>query len=196
VRLIPNRLARPAATLIAAISLVSLCSSTAHALTIESPLLITSEGVLGTVRPGVPFGSNVVDDYANILLDMTTNTSKTVDGQFYYRNTATDPGSGEVSSTDFITGTGTFVDGGWEYLAAKYDGPNGGLVLIYLGGESAIIPETSYSLWTNKKGQGYTLSGWIAFNSIQLDQPVPDGGSSFPFLGSALLLLGILRRHV
>jgi hypothetical protein len=164
-------------------------------------LTLDSEGVLGTVRPGVPFGSNVVDDYTNYLLNLNLNTTTTFEGQTYIRDDTVDPGSGTVSSTDYITGTGTFVESGWEYVAAKYDGPNGGIVVFYVGGESLTLTETSYDLWTNKQGQGYGLSGWVAFNTwVPPPSPptttVPDGGSTLTLLGSVLLALGTLRRKL
>jgi hypothetical protein len=183
---------------------VCICMSAraAHALTIDSPLTLNSDGVLGTVRPGVPFSEPEVDDYVNFLLDMSLNSTTTSDGQTYVRNTALDPGTGSVSSTDYLTGTGTFVEAGWEYLAAKYDGPNGGLVVIYLGGESATLPTTSWNLWVNKQGKGYGLSGWIAYNTVCLvnctlpDEPepsVPDSGSTAMLLGSVLFALAVSR---
>jgi hypothetical protein len=187
---------KPAAILAAAFVFTCTIASTAQAITITSPLTLDSEGVLGTVRPGVPFGSTVVDDYTNYLLDLNLNTTTTFEGQTYIRDDTVDPGSGTVSSTDYITGTGTFVESGWEYVAAKYDGPNGGIVVFYVGGESLTLTQTSYDLWTNKKGQGYELSGWVAFNTWLPPTTIPDGGSTLTLLGSAVVIFAMLCRRV
>ena len=77
--------------------------------------------------------------------------------------------------------------GGFLYLFAKYDGPNYGSEVWYVGGLTGIItiPATA---------GGYGLSGWTLFNPGGTN--VPEGGSTIAFLGLALTAAELLRRGV
>ena len=86
------------------------------------------------------------------------------------------------------TGHGTTIDLGtglYSYLFAKYDGPNFGAEVWYVGNLSGIItiPATA---------GGYGLSLWKLFGPGQ----VPDGGATVMLLGAALSALGIVRRFL
>jgi hypothetical protein len=73
----------------------------------------------------------------------------------------------------------------YTYLFAKYDGPNYGSEVWYVGDLSGIIsiPATA--------GR-YGLSGWTLFGPGV--PGVPDGGTTAMLLGAALGVLGMARR--
>src|SRR6266480_1220545 len=85
------------------------------------------------------------------------------------------------STTTINLGTGLY-----SYLYAKYDGPNYGAEVWYVGNLSGIItiPAT---------GGGFALSGWTLFGP---GGRVPDGGPTVMLLGAALCGIGILRRFI
>ena len=88
-------------------------------------------------------------------------------------------------------GTGTSVDLGggglYTYLFAKYDGPNYGSEVWYVGDLSGIITIPA-------EAGGYGLSGWTLFGPG--GQGVPDGGTTAMLLGTALGALGMARRYI
>src|SRR5262249_11742812 len=87
-------------------------------------------------------------------------------------------------------GTGTSVDLGsglYTYLFAKYDGPNQGSIVWYVGNLSGTI--TIPGFW----GQ-YQLSGWTLFGPGV--PGVPDAGTTAMLLGAALGALGMARRFL
>ena len=176
------------ATLAVAIACAGAVTSNAYALTINDPY------VLGIVKDAVPFSDASTVTYINTLLSQPLNSGPTTIGTEAYTRNSYDPvgDSGSVSLSDYDTGTGTTVESGWEYLIAKYDGPNGGAVVFYLGGAAYTLPVDSFDIWTNKSGQGYGLSGWKVFNSVT----VPDGGSTLTLFGSALFVFAMLRRRI
>ncbi|HEY6226242.1 MAG TPA: VPDSG-CTERM sorting domain-containing protein [Verrucomicrobiae bacterium] len=77
---------------------------------------------------------------------------------------------------------------GYVYLAAKWDGPNGGAMVYDLQGLAAgsivDLPQTAYGTGMT----GYTL--------FQGDNRVPDGGATVALLGVGLLGLGAMRRKL
>jgi hypothetical protein len=91
----------------------------------------------------------------------------------------------------FADGTGTSINlgamGTYNYLFAKYDGPNQGSVVWYVGNLSGSI--TIPSQWNQ-----YGLSGWTLFGPGGAG--VPDGGTTVMLLGAALGALGMARRYL
>jgi VPDSG-CTERM exosortase interaction domain len=89
-----------------------------------------------------------------------------------------------------VDGTSTTINlgaqGTFTYLFAKYDGPNYGSEVWYVGDLSGkiTIPATA---------GGYALSGWTLFGT---GAGVPDGGTTAMLLGAALGVLGIARRYI
>jgi hypothetical protein len=89
-----------------------------------------------------------------------------------------------------VNGTSTSINlgagGTYLYLFAKYDGPNYGSEVWYVGDLSGVItiPATA---------GGYGLSGWTLFGSAG---SVPDGGTTAMLLGTALGALGMARRFL
>jgi hypothetical protein len=160
--------------------------------------------VLGIIKDAVPFGDADVQRYMNSFLSLAATSSPTLIGtETYTRNGVANPGSGSVVSLIGGSCNGTFgclkdasgnmnVAAGYEYLIAKYDGPNGGAVVFYLGGKAFTLPATSFDIWTNTTGQGYGLSGWLEFNTYVNSTSVVDGGSTVAMLGSVLFALGFL----
>jgi hypothetical protein len=153
---------------------------------------LTDPGVLGIIVDAIPFGDAEVVQFVNDFLDLAPASGVTLIGsEVATRNGVTDPGSGQVTSVG-ASGTSLTTVSGYEYIAAKYDGKNGGAVIYYAGGAALDLPADSKGLWQNVAGQGYGLSGWKAFNAVS----VPDGGSTVTLLGFAVLGLGALRRFV
>jgi hypothetical protein len=156
---------------------------------VASALTIGDTNELGFVNFGIPSGDADRTLYVNHLIGMTLGTTDSADGQDYTRS------SNSFTPLDnavwALNGTGTSIDlgaSGYEYLFAKYDGPNYGSEVWYIGGLTGIItiPAT---------GGGYGLSGWTLFTP-RSQQSVPDGGPTVALLGLALGGLGAIRRFV
>jgi VPDSG-CTERM motif len=89
-----------------------------------------------------------------------------------------------------VNGTSTTINLGsglYSYLFAKYDGPNQGSVVWYVGNLSGTV--TIPGDWN-----GYGLSGWTLFGPG--GHGVPDGGTTAMLLGTALGALGMVRRFL
>ncbi|PYJ22645.1 MAG: hypothetical protein DME99_04870 [Verrucomicrobia bacterium] len=153
---------------------------------------------LGQVLFGIPSGDADRLNYVNHLIDMAPGTSDTFSGQTFHRSTA-NPGPGFPNYPDAVlagsvNGTSTTVDLGngtlYSYLFAKYDGPNAGSEVWYVGGLSGVITIPGFGL----AGQNYGLSGWTLFGPGTTH--VPDGGATVMLLGAALGALGMARRFL
>jgi len=147
---------------------------------------------LGFVNFGIPSGDADRTTYVNHLIGMNLSTANSGDGQNYTRS-ANDFGPLDPAVFDH-NGTDTSVDtgaNGFQYLFAKYDGPNYGSEVWYVGGLTGIItiPATA---------GGYGLSGWTLFTPTDDtdNTPVPDGGSTMALLGFALVGVDQLRRKM
>jgi VPDSG-CTERM motif len=155
-------------------------------------LTIGDSHELGFVNFGIPSGDSDRTIYVNHLIGMVPGTSDTADGQTYFRSTNL---FGVLPTAVFDhNGTGTSVDlgtGGFTYLFAKYDGPNYGSEVWYVGDLSGII-----TIPANSPGaHGYGLSGWTLFTGDGGGR-VPEGGSTIALLGLALAGVELLRRTV
>jgi hypothetical protein len=154
-----------------------------------SALTIGDSQELGKVFFGIPSGDDARTNYVNHLIGMALGTSDVADGQTYFRsNNSFSPLPTAVFA---LNGTSTTIDLGsglYTYLFAKYDGPNYGSEVWYVGNLSGIItiPAT---------GGGYGLSGWTLFGPGGTPG-VPDGGATVMLLGAALGALGMARRFV
>jgi hypothetical protein len=152
---------------------------------------------LGQVLFGIPSGDADRTAYVNHLIAMTPGTSGSFSGQTFHRSSANPgPGFGNYPTAVFShNGTGTSVDLGdgtlYSYLFAKYDGPNAGSEVWYVGGISGVITIPADGLATGKK---YGLSGWTLFGPGVTPPGVPDGGTTIMLLGAALGALGMARR--
>jgi len=155
----------------------------AHALTIGDGHEI------GFVNFGIPSGDQDRTDYVNHLIGMGLGTQDDFQGQHFTRS---NNNFGPLSTAVFaLNGTSTSINlgavGTYTYLFAKYDGPNYGSEVWYVGDLSGTItiPATA---------GGYGLSGWTLFTAG--GQGVPDGGTTLMLLGMAFGSLGMARRFL
>jgi hypothetical protein len=143
---------------------------------------------LGFVNFGIPSGDADRLTYVNHLIGMALGTSDKADGQTYFRSNNSFGQLSPAVLTGHVNGTSTTINlgagGTYLYLFAKYDGPNYGSEVWYVGDLSGIItiPATA---------GGYGLSGWTLFGTAG---SVPDGGTTVMLLGAALGALGMARR--
>jgi hypothetical protein len=144
---------------------------------------------LGTSNPGTA-GDAVRTLLVNHLIGMTLNSTDTFLGEALHRSgnafaslpTAVIGPQGGSGDTTIDLGTGLY-----SYLWAKYDGPNYGAEVWYVGNLSGII--------TIPAAAGrYGLSGWTLFGPG--GGQVPDGGTTVMLLGAALGALGVARRYI
>jgi hypothetical protein len=153
-----------------------------------SALTIGDNQELGFVQYGIPSGDADRTLYVNHLIGMALGTQEEADGQTYTRS---NNDFGPLPTAVFaLNGTGTKINLGtglYTYLFAKYDGPNYGSEVWYVGNLSGIItiPATA---------GGYALSGWTLFGPG--GNGVPDGGTTVMLLGAALGALGMARRYI
>jgi len=143
---------------------------------------------LGFVLYGIPSGDADRTLYVNHLINQTLGTTDLADGQTYTRSTRVfSPLDAAVWNSN---GTGTNVNvgtGGFEYLFAKYDGPNYGSEVWYIGGLTGTITIPAAA-------GGYGLSGWTLFTPGGAQ--VPDGGSTVILLGLALTGVMVVRTRL
>ena len=174
-----------------------LCTVLAGALLTFSPsaravsLQIGDSHELGFVNYGIPAGDQDRLNYVNHLIGMGLGKSDKADGQSYFRSNnafgqlpqAVLAGNVQGKTTNINLGAG----GLYTYLLAKYDGPNYGTEVWYVGNLSGVI--------TIPAAAGrYDLSGWMLFGAGV--PGVPDGGTTAMLLGAALSALGIVRRYI
>jgi hypothetical protein len=154
--------------------LLALCvalPSAARALTIGDPQ------ELGFVEFGIPSGDADRTNYVNHLIGMGLGSTDTALGQTFTRS---NNNFGSLPTAVFaLNGTSTTIDLStnlYSYLFAKYDGPNYGSEVWYVGNLSGIItiPATAGK---------YGLSGWTLFG--------PGGGNHTPDSGTTAALLGL-----
>jgi len=161
-------------------------------------LTIGDTYTLGYVYFGIPSGDQARQTYTNDLVGFynsgcASNTDcGTMNGQDYFMVNGKPHFGASLPNATFVTNgtaqqTSILVLSSYTYLFAKYDGPNAGSVVWYLGnlvGQTIDIPTT----W----GQ-YGLSGWTIFSG---GGGVPDGGATVMLLGAALGALGMARRFL
>jgi hypothetical protein len=163
-----------------------------------SALTIGDSQELGKVFFGIPSGNDARTNYVNHLVGMALGTTDAALGQTFERsnndfgslptavfalNGSPDP---DVDFTTIDLGTGLY-----SYLFAKYDGPNAGSEVWFVGNLSGIITIPNFGLLP---GQNYGLSGWTLFGPGA--NGVPDGGATVMLLGAALGSLGMARRFL
>lgn len=178
-----------------------LCAAFCAALFAFSPnaraLTIGDGNELGQVMFGIPTGDQNIRDYVNAMVGLGLGGSTTVNGNTVTRS-MNDFGPlatiglplVRVDTPNPPPGT-TSIDlgaqGTYLYLFAKYDGPNQGSEVWYVGDLSGVI--TIPNFWNQ-----YGLSGYALFGPG--GQGVPDGGTTVMLLGTALGALGMARRFL
>jgi len=183
--------------------LAGICSATLlmSALSVGA-ITINDANVVGTIVSGEPASIANEVDWVNKLLSLGENVVNTPYGGHLLSRSST-PYSGSVSevgafrlnadiSKDVPNPAFTLTVSGYDYVLAKYDGPNGGAVVWYLGGGTMTLPADSSGLWENTSGKGYGISHWTGFGPSN----VPDGGTTIALLGSALVGIGALNRKL
>ena len=180
--------------LIPTTKLMLLCTAFCAAMLAFNPnaraLTIGDQHELGFVEFGIPSGDQDRLDYVNHLIGMALGTEDDALGQHFTRSNNDFGPLAPAVLAGHVNGTSTSIDlgagGTYLYLFAKYDGPNYGSEVWYVGDLSGIItiPATA---------GGYGLSGWTLFGSAG---SVPDGGTTAMLLGTALGLLGMGRRFL
>jgi hypothetical protein len=166
----------------------ALCAVMLAFSTNASALTIGDNQELGFVQFGIPSGDDFRTTYVNHLIGMALGTNDFADVKHYFR---TNNNFGPLPTAVYaLNGTSTTINLGtglYSYLFAKYDGPNYGSEVWYVGNLSGIItiPATA---------GGYGLSGWTLFGPGGTG--VPDGGTTVMLLGAALGALGTARRFI
>jgi hypothetical protein len=149
-------------------------------------LVIGDAHELGFVNFGIPSGDADRTIYVNHLIDQALGTIEVADGQTYTRS---NNNFGPLADAVFDSnGTSLSIDvTGFDYLFAKYDGPNYGSEVWYVGDLSGFITIPA-------KGGKYALSGWTLFTGSS--DNVPDSGATASLLGAALMGLAFLRARL
>ena len=151
---------------------------------------------LGYVYNGIPSGNQDRENYVNHFVYMYNNgiaSDPSFLGQSY-QIVHGSPAFGASLPNAVFALNGMPTDqinlgstaGTYTYLFAKYDGPNAGSVVWYVGNLTGIF--TIPQAW-----KGYGLSGWTLFGG---GGSVPDGGTTVMLLGAALGALGMARRFL
>ena len=171
-----------------------LCAAFCAALFAFNPsaraLTIGDEHEIGFVEFGIPSGDQDRLNYVNHLIGMGLGTEDDALGQHFTRSGNDFGALAPAVLTGHVNGTSTSINlgagGTYLYLFAKYDGPNYGSEVWYVGDLSGIItiPDSA---------GGYGLSGWTLFGTAG---SVPDGGTTVMLLGTALGALGMARRYI
>jgi hypothetical protein len=156
-----------------------------------SALTIGDSQELGFVDPGLPAGDANRTLFVNTMIGLALGGSThVIVGPHDNLVTRSNNDFGPLPTAVFaLNGSTTSIDLGtglYSYLYAKYDGPNFGAEVWYVGNLSGsiTIPAT---------GGGYGLSGWTLFGP---GGRVPDGGITVMLLGLALGALGIAQRFL
>ena len=180
--------------------LALLCTALAGALLAFSPnanaLTIGDAHELGFVNFGIPSGDGDRTAYVNHLIGMGLNTTDQALGQTFTRSGhafAPLPTAVFALKQDFVNPPSTVTinlgaGGLYTYLFAKYDGPNYGSEVWYVGDLSGNITIPGFA------GR-YGLSGYTLFGPGGVPG-VPDGGTTAMLLGAALSVLGVARRYI
>ena len=149
---------------------------------------------LGWVNPGEPANIPAERGYVNNLISLAAGSgAATIDGHDYFRKDASCGTCPAATGGIKDNSGGNTVDlgtGGFTYLIAKYDGPNGGSEIWNVQGLTGEITIPLFGL----AGQNYGLSHWTLFGNG--GGGVPDGGTTVMLLGAALGALGTARRFL
>ena len=155
---------------------------------------------LGSIYYGIPSGDADRTAYTNYLKSLAPGTGigspvPGAGGQSYTRS-LNNPLGAYPQAVWALNGTGNSINlgalGTYTYLFAKYDGPNAGSEVWYVGNLSGVITIPTNGLYEN--GYQYGLSGWTLFTGGATS--VPDGGTTLMLLGSALGGIGLVRRFL
>ncbi len=177
---------------------ITLLTAPAYALSLTDP------GVVGAAAgESTPSGAQFGDPLemlavAQHLLNMGANETELTGCSLSGSTSCYKTGPVDYNAT-LVGGTHVSNLGGaaqnvaaYEWVLAKYDGPNAGYVLFHIPTFGSTIPGLSNPLWTNPGGNGYGISSYMAWGSTR----APDSGATLSLLGLALAGLGTFRRFV
>ena len=186
------------------IKLAILCTAVCAAMLASShnasALTIGDGQTIGYVYFGIPSGDTDRETYVNDLVGFYNSGCAggntlcgTAHGQIYYMQNGS-PTFGAMlpaavwalNSTGGSNSLSWSTAGTYNYLFAKYDGPNQGSVVWYVGNLTSFTIPTQWN--------GYGLSGWTLFGPGGAG--APDGGTTVMLLGAALGALGMARRFL
>ena len=175
----------------------------------------SSQGLVGTVLPGTQGNGGQAQrdaDMTNALLALGLGAQSQVPGDPLYSRSFNNFGAlppatavGAVLGTNIADGTTAVTVnllGGFQYLVAAYDGPNGGVAVFNVGGLTGSVDLYRYAkplangnlVGSNIPLMGfYKMTGWTLLNPTG---GVPDGGTTVMLLGAALGSLGMARRFL
>jgi hypothetical protein len=152
---------------------------------------------LGYVTPGEPADIPSERGYVNNLIGLAQGSGAATIGGFAYFRKSISCGTCPAATGGAKNDTGSNVvnlgTGGFTYLIAKYDGPNGGSEVWNVQGLTGLYTIPLIGFATKLHPQGYGLSHWTLFGP---GGQVPDGGTTVMLLGAALGALGMARRYL
>ena len=165
-------------------------------------LTIGDSRELGLISKNQPANPTDSTTYVDVLLAQPLGsgpTSITTPNGFTndYTRTTNDPLAGNYPAAVFALEYGAVTDidlgsGGFLYLLAKYDGPNWGSEVWYVGGLTGNITIPQFG-----NGEQYGVSHVYLFNPSEGGgNGVPDGGSTLLLLSTAVGALFLARRFV
>src|SRR5688572_8734313 len=118
-----------------------------------SAIALTDPNVVG-IRDGNYDPGQDAPDVAQTIIDLPSTVGVNyIDpaGGFpgSYWSGAASSQSGTITYVGDATGlgNGASVPAGFDYVLAKYDGPQGGAVLFFLNGQAATLPTSDFPLW-------------------------------------------------
>lgn len=178
----------------AAIVFASVIGSISH-LSAVPTLTIGDSRDLGLIDKNQPANPTSSASFINILLDQPLGSGPTTVGANKYTRTTNDPLNGiypdaVFSGVEFGANvTNIDLSTGYLYLLAKYDGPNWGSQVWYVGDLTGPI-----TIPLNGSGNQYAVSHTYLFNPQGAS--VPDAGATLMLLGIGLSSLAAARRWV
>jgi hypothetical protein len=157
--------------------------------------------VLGAANPGAPANDASDVAYVDGILGLALGGKGGYGADTLYRsyNSFSTLGfaaaySGSTGDNDGNHLTITLL-AGCSYLCGKYDGPNGGTEVWYVGnlvaGTMVVLPAFGFGAGDNQ----YGLSGTVQLMGMPSSPPVPDGASSMMLLGLAGLGTAVFVRR-
>ena len=201
------------------ILLLAFASASVITLTLQptraTPITLATYGV-GYIEPTVIPPSGLDSTFLNDMIDVFNGTAVSpIAGENYYvdkgsstpgslnpanpLNAEITPSAGDGKGQ--ATATLHLGAGGFSYLVAQWDGPNGADAVYYVAGLTGDITIVNDLPGTDSKGQplaNFGLSGYwtgTSNNGGGGSVPTPDGASTVALLGGALAGIGAVGRR-